>query len=174
MFHVWDWDSEKDWGDEYVAWRQKYYGKNQQERFIDYMKTDAGKQAAADVGGIVNDYLDLVSAYYAFKQGHVGDGLFSLGCAVPLIGTPVFKGIKWLTKADNVTDALRLLNKGEFLKYTDELGNVLDIRKVDNGFEILDSTGTVLRRTDNLDEVTEAVEARSLYGWICPNKQGKK
>jgi len=111
------------------------------------------------VAGLVNDYADLISAYYAFKQGHVGDGLFSLGSAIPVIGTPIFKGIKWLMKADNVTDALRLLNKGEFLNYTDELGNVLDICKVDNGFEILDSTGAVLKKTDNVDGVTEAVEA---------------
>jgi len=63
------------------------------------------------------------------------------------------------SKLMQVQEALKLLDKGEHLKYTDELGNVLNIRKVDNGFEILDSTGTVLRRTDNLDEVTDAVEA---------------
>ena len=64
-----------------------------------------------------------------------------------------------LSKLMQVQEALKLLDKGEHLKYTDELGNVLNIRKVDNGFEILDSTGTVLRRTDNLDEVADAVEA---------------
>jgi len=112
--------------------------------------------------------------HWEWTWSHAGETALNAIGLFPMIG--VVKNLKYADEtgallknademgslaknADRVQEALKLLDKGEHLKYTDELGNVLSIRKVDNGFEILDSTGTVLRKTDNLDEVADAVEA---------------
>jgi len=128
-----------------------------------------GIDAPADVRDLTHNL-----THWEWTWGHAGETVLNAIGLFPMIG--VVKNLKYADEtgallknademgslaknADRVQEALKLLDKGEHLKYTDELGNVLNIRKVDNGFEILDSTGTVLRKTDNLDEVADAVEA---------------
>ena len=98
----------------YQCWLDEVYGRSEAKKFWDHMSTLDGLQDALDVVGFVWDGAAVINMVISLCRGEPKEALAYLVCAIPVFGSFLRKGGKWLKSAgmDLVTKGI---GKGEDL-----------------------------------------------------------
>ena len=132
----------------YDSWLEEVYGRTEAQKFWDHMKTLDGLQDALDVVGYVWDGADVINMVISFCRGkeHYGEALTYLVCAIPVFGSFLGKGWRWLRSA-----GMDLVAKG--IKKGDDLVSSLRVTYRVTADKVVDTQ-------KYLDDVFEQMAAR--------------